>query len=151
MNRSVSILIASALTISVTAAGDIGNEELASTTRLKNTMRKFATGLDQIQKGIIYNNRDRIEMGVRVMRQAKKNFLKRHGEILKKQMPDNPQLAYSLAKKSAEQIKKYVKMMNSQIHNTDDFSKIATAYSGIFDQCVKCHQKLRKNYLKNQP
>ena len=148
MKKSLSIIIASILVVSAAAAADLGSSDLASTTRLKNTMRKFATGLDQIQKGIIYNERDKIEMGVRVMRQAKKNFLKRHGEILKKQMPDDPKFAYFLAQKSAERIQKYVKMMNSQIHNTHDFSKIAAAYTAIFNQCVGCHQKLRKNYAE---
>ncbi|BBG66041.1 hypothetical protein NNO_1338 [Hydrogenimonas sp.] len=146
MKKTLSLFIVSILAVSTAAAVDIGKSDLASKTRLKNTMRKFATGLDQIQKGIIYNEKDRIEMGVRVMRQAKKNFLKRHGEILKKQMPDDPKFAYFLAQKSAERIQKYVKMMSSEIRNTHDFSKIAAAYTAIFNQCVGCHQKLRKNY-----
>ncbi|WP_456402839.1 hypothetical protein [Hydrogenimonas sp.] len=148
MKKTLLILSATLLTATVVAAADVASKDLASTTRLKNTMRKFATGLDRIQKGIIYNDPDKIEMGVRVMRQAKKNFLKRHGEILKKQMPDDPKFAYFLAQKSAERIQKYVKMMNSQVHSAKDFSKIAAAYTGIFNQCVGCHQKLRKNFTK---
>ncbi len=148
MKKVLSIIIASIITLSTSSAADIIDNDLASTTRLKNTMRKFATGLDQIQKGIIYNDRDKIEMGVRVLRQARKNFLKKHGEILKKQMPGDPKMAMHMAKKSAERIKKFTKMMNGQVHNTHDFSKIAAAYTGIFNQCVGCHQKLRKNYVK---
>ncbi len=132
--------------ISLADAAEVINEDLASTTRLKNTMRKFATGLDQIQKGIIYNDRDKIEIGVRVIKQAKKNFLKKHGEVMKKHMPDDPKFAFHLAQKSAERIQKYIKMMNTQIHNAKDYGKIAAAYSGIFNQCVGCHQKLRENF-----
>ncbi len=148
MKKVLGIFIASIMTASMASAADVVDNDLASTTRLKNTMRKFATGMDQIQKGIIYNDRDKIEMGVRVIRQARKNFLKRHGEILKKQLPGDTKVAMYMAKKSAEKIKKYTKMMNSQVHNTHDFSKIAAAYTGIFNQCVGCHQKLRKNYAK---
>ncbi len=148
MKKSLIILSATLLASTLVAAADLDGDDLASTTRLKNTMRKFATGLDRIQKGIIYNDPHKIEMGVRVMRQAKKNFLKRHGEILKKQMPDDPKFAYFLAQKSAERIQKYVKMMNAQVHDSGDFSKIAAAYTGIFNQCVGCHQKLRKNFTK---
>jgi len=73
-------------------------------------------------------------MGVRVLRQARKNFLKRHGEILKKQMPGDPKMAMYMAKKSAEKINKLIKMMNSQVHNTHDFSKIAAADSCHIDR-----------------
>ncbi|WP_457592511.1 hypothetical protein [Hydrogenimonas sp.] len=148
MKKPVTLLIAFILTASMATAAEVVNSDLASTTRLKNTMRKFATGLDQIQKGIIYNDRDKIEMGVRVIRQAKKNFLKKHGEVMKKHMPEDPKFAYFLAQKSAERIQKYIKMMGSQIHNAKDYSKIAAAYSGIFNQCVGCHQKLRENFTK---
>ncbi len=148
MKKVLGIIIASIMAVSASSAEEVIDNDLASTARLKNTMRKFATGLDQIQKGIIYNDRDKIEMGVRVLRQARKNFLKRHGEILKKQKPGDPKMAMYMAKKSAERIRKLVKMMSAEVHNTHDFSKIAAAYTGIFNQCVGCHQKLRKNYAK---
>ncbi|GEM_PF-1780197 len=148
MSKTFSILLASMLAVSFSAA-EVSKSDLASNTRLKNTMRKFATGLDQIQKGIIYNKREKIEIGVRVIRQAKRNFFKRHGEILKKKLPDDPKFAAYLAKSSAERINKYINMMSDQINTSHDFSKIAAAYTGIFNQCVGCHQHLRKNFTED--
>lgn len=131
------------------SAAEVSKSDLASNTRLKNTMRKFATGLDQIQKGIIYNQKEKVEMGVRVLRQAKRNFFKKHGEILKKKLPDDPKFAEYLAKSSGEKINKYINMMSDQINTSHDFSKIAAAYTRIFNQCVGCHQHLRKNFTED--
>ncbi len=111
---------------------------------LQKTMKTLAKGLTRIQYGILYNDRTELLAGVRMIKRTEDGFLTRHGEELKKFMPENPKFAASLAKLSEKNIEKYIRMMRSDIFNRQDFSRISAGYSHIMQECVGCHQKLRK-------
>lgn len=111
---------------------------------LKDTMKSMADGLMRIQEGILYNDRETLLAGVRSLKLVQEGYLTKHGEALKKYMPDNPTFAMSLAKKSEMDIERYVRMMREDIFSRHDYSNIAAGYTHIVQECVGCHQKLRK-------
>jgi cytochrome c556 len=111
---------------------------------LKNTMQTMSEGLMRIQKAILYNNKEELLAGVRMLKTVQPGFLTQHGKALENYMPNNPKFAVSLAKKSEQNIERYVRMMRSDIFSKHDYSKISAAYTHIMQECVGCHQKLRQ-------
>ncbi len=111
---------------------------------LQKTMKTLAKGLTRIQYGILYNDKTELLAGVRMIKRTEEGFLTRHGEALKKYMPENPKFAVSLAKLSEKNIEKYTRMMRSDIFSRQDYSRITAGYTHIMQECVGCHQKLRR-------
>ncbi len=111
---------------------------------LKSAMSSMADGMTRIQKAILYNDKEQLLAGVRALKRIQPGFLTKHGESLKRFMPDNPKFAVSLAKKSEVNIQRYVDMMREDIFSRHDYNKITAGYTHILSECVGCHQKLRK-------
>ncbi len=111
---------------------------------LQKTMKTLSKGLSRIQHGILYNDRDELLAGVRMLKRTEEGFLTRHGEALKKYMPENPKFAVSLAKLSEKNIERYIRMMREDIFSRHDYSRITAGYTHIMQECVGCHQKLRR-------
>jgi len=111
---------------------------------LQKTMKTLAKGLTRIQYGILYNDREELLAGVRMIKRTEDGFLTRHGEALKRYMPENPKFALSLARLSEKNIERYIRMMRSDIFSKKDYSRITAGYSHIMQECVGCHRKLRR-------
>jgi cytochrome c556 len=137
-------LMALALGALVSMAGQPQQTVSPEEKALKEAMRSMADGMTRIQKAILYNDKEQLLAGVRTLKRIQPGFLTKHGEALKKFMPDNSKFAMSLAKKSEIHIQRYVDMMREDIFSRQDYSNIAAGYTHILSECVGCHQKLRK-------
>ncbi|WP_201352996.1 hypothetical protein [Hydrogenimonas urashimensis] len=138
------LIVTLGLGIVMLGAGQTNSPMTPEQKALKNTMTSMADGLMKIQKGILYNERETLLAGVRALKRVREGYLTKHGEALKKFEPDNPKFALSLAMKSEQNIERYVRMMREDIFTKHDYSKIAAGYTHIMQECVGCHQKLRK-------
>ncbi|BDY12125.1 hypothetical protein [Hydrogenimonas cancrithermarum] len=138
------IVLALGLGLAVLVAGQAQKPLAPEQKALKNTMQTMSKGLMRIQKAILYNDKQELLAGVRMLKTVQPGFLTEHGEALKKYMPENPKFAVSLAKKSEQNIERYVRMMRSDIFSKHDYSKISAGYTHIMQECVGCHQKLRQ-------
>ena len=58
---------------------------------LKTVMKSFASAMEQIQHGILYNNIDEMKMGVKKLSVEDGKFLESHGEALMRHMPEKPE------------------------------------------------------------
>ncbi len=138
------VIFSLGLVISMLVAGQPHTPMTPEQKALQKTMKTLAKGLTRIQYGILYNDRDELLAGVRMIKRTQDGFLTRHGEALKKYMPENPKFAVSMAKLSEKNIEKYIRMMRSDIFTRQDYSRITAGYNHIMQECVGCHQKLRK-------
>ena len=138
------LLMTLGLGIVMLGAGQTETPMTQEQKELKETMKTLAGGLMRIQEAILYNDREELLAGVRMLKRIEDGYLTKHGEALRKYMPDNPEFAMALAKKSEINIERYVRMMKEDIFSKHDYSNIAAGYSHIVQECVGCHQKLRK-------
>ncbi|SFP36157.1 hypothetical protein [Hydrogenimonas thermophila] len=138
------ILLALGLGIIMLVAGQAEKPLTPEQKALKNTMQTLSKGLMRIQKAILYNNKQELLAGIRMLKTVETGFLTRHGEALKKYMPKNPNFAISFAKLSEKNIERYVRMMRSDIYSKRDYSRITAGYTHIMQECIGCHQKIRQ-------
>ncbi len=124
--------------LSASAEADKEREEL------KKVMTSFASSLELIQHGILYNKEDEMHKGAQLLRNSEYKFLEKHGEALMRNMPDNPDFARKYAKSAGKRIRNYTDRLHSQLGGTNDYSQIATTYSHVLQECVGCHQKIRQ-------
>jgi len=112
---------------------------------LKSVMKSFASAMEQIQHGILYNDIDEMKMGVKKLKSDEEKFLASHGEALTRHMPQNPEFVKNYAERTGEKIQSYVESLDEQIKNeAKSYSKISATYTHILHECVGCHQKIRK-------
>ena len=112
---------------------------------LKAVMKSFASAMEQIQHGILYNNIDEMKMGVKKLRSDDEKFLASHGEALTRHMPKNPEFVKNYAERTGEKIQSYVESLDEQVRNEEkSYSKISATYTHILHECVGCHQKIRQ-------
>ena len=112
---------------------------------LKTVMKSFASAMVLIQHGILYNNIDEMNKGVKKLKVDDGKFLESHGEALAKHMPENPEFVKNYAERTGEKIRNYVDSLDEQMRNgTKSYSKISATYTHILHECVGCHQKIRK-------
>ena len=137
-------LLALGLAVVMSGAGQTNPPMTPEQKALKTTMTSMADGLIRIQKAILYNNKEELLAGVRALKRVQPGFLTRHGEALKRYMPENPKFALSLAKLSEKNIERYVRMMREDIFSRHDYSRITAGYMHIMQECTGCHQKLRR-------
>ena len=64
---------------------------------LKAVMKSFASAMEQIQYGILYNNIDEMKMGVKKLSVEDGKFLESHGEALMRHMPEKPEFVKNYA------------------------------------------------------
>ena len=129
------------LTSSLLSASEQPEKEKAE---LKKVMRTFASALELIQHGILYNKVDEMHKGAQLLRKHEQQFIRRHGTALEQHFPENPEFARSYAKSSAKRISKYTDRLSGALGGANDFSNIAASYSHILQECVGCHQKVRQ-------
>lgn len=112
---------------------------------LKKVMTSFASAMELVQHGILYNNIDEMHKGAQMLKISDEELLQSHGKALMKHMPDNPEFAKTYAKLTGEKIRNYADKMGEQISsNKKSYSQISATYSDILRECVGCHQKIRR-------
>ena len=112
--------------------------------KLKSVMHSFSSALELIQHGVLYNKMDEMYKGVQLLERNEQKFMQRHGDALKEHLPNNPKFAYDYAKSTSKRIVKLTKRLSTSLGGSKDFSDIAAVYGHIVQECVGCHQKLRR-------
>ena len=112
--------------------------------KLKDVMHGFASSLELIQHGILYNKADEMYKGAQLLERDKQMFIQKHGDELKRYLPDNPTFAYNYAKSTSKKIVKLTNKLTNSLGGSKDFSIIAATYGHIMQECVGCHQKIRE-------
>jgi len=111
---------------------------------LKKTMQSFASALELIQHGILYNKPWEMRKGAQLLDRNSEDFVKRHGEALKDHMPDDPKFAESYATYTAARIRDDIDKLSASLGGPRDYSNTAAYYTHILNECVGCHQKIRQ-------
>ena len=122
----VSLLVLGSMTLSLHAYSNADRIE---------DMRVMEIAMQKIQKGILYNNKDMVLQGVDKLKKASHNV-----EVDKKEDMD---YSASFAKKQAENIIRYADKLEASIEANQKHAA-TTNYTKILNQCVSCHNKIRK-------
>ncbi|AKF25575.1 hypothetical protein YH65_09440 [Sulfurovum lithotrophicum] len=102
--------------------------------RIKD-MRTMADALSEVQRGILYNNKKLVHDGVESLKAASKNI-----EIAPKTDMD---YSTSFARDQAKNITRYANKLNINMDEGKKHSAL-TNYTKVLNQCVSCHNKIRK-------
>jgi len=111
---------------------------------LRKTMISFATAMELIQHGILYNNKEEMHKGAQLLKINNMQLFKTHGDALAVHMPENPEFAKEFAKRTGKKIQDYADKMTSDLGSRTAYSKMSALYSHILQECVGCHQKVRR-------
>ncbi len=98
-------------------------------------MRTMEVSMAEIQKGILYNNNKMVLEGVKNLKKASSKV-----EVSKK---DDMDYSASFAKKQAANIIRYADKLEASIEANQKHAATAN-YTKILNQCVSCHNKIRK-------
>lgn len=98
-------------------------------------MQVMEMAMGKIQKGILYNNKDMVLKGVDKLKKTSYKV-----EIAKKSDMD---YSAAFAKKQTENIIRYADKLEASI-KADQKHAATSNYTKILNQCVSCHNKIRK-------
>ena len=98
-------------------------------------MQVMETGMSEIQKGILYNNKKMVLQGVTNLKQASASV-----EVAPKGHMDYNSV---FAKKQAKNIMKYADKIKTNIEAGRKHGA-ATNYTKVLGECISCHNKIRK-------
>ena len=98
-------------------------------------MQTMEASMAQIQKGILYNNKKMVLQGVENLKNASS----------KVEVTSKTDMDYSavFAKKQAANIVKFANKVKNNIEAGHKHAA-ATNYTKVLDQCISCHNKIRK-------
>lgn len=102
--------------------------------RIKD-MQTMAEALANVQKGILFNNKNLVHDGVEKLKKASENI-----EIAPKTDMDYSTV---FAKDQADNIEKYAIKLDTSMQEGKKHSALSN-YTKVMNQCVSCHNKLRK-------
>ncbi|WP_294956576.1 hypothetical protein [Sulfurovum sp.] len=102
--------------------------------RIKD-MRTMAQALSDVQKGILYNNKKLVHEGVSHLKTASGNI-----QIAPKNVMDYSSV---FAKEQAAKIVKYADRLDKSMKEGQKHAAL-TEYTSVLNQCVSCHNKIRK-------
>lgn len=111
---------------------------------LRKTMVSFATAMEIIQHGILYNNKEEMHKGAQLLMLNNMQLFKKHGDALAEHMPEDPEFAKAFAKRTGQKIQDYAEKMTKDLGNRKAYSKMSAIYTHILQECVGCHQKVRR-------
>ncbi len=120
------LFVLSSMTLSLYAYSD--SDRITDMQTMEQSMAK-------IQKGILYNNKTMVLKGVEKLKEASSKV-----EVDKEQEMD---YSAKFAKKQAENIIKYADKLKANIEANQKHAA-TTNYTKVLDQCVSCHNKIRK-------
>jgi cytochrome c553 len=98
-------------------------------------MQTMEISMVEIQRGILYNNKAMALKGVNSLKKASRKV-----EVSKK---DDMDYSVTFAKKQAENIIRYADKLEANIEANQKHAA-TTNYTKILNQCVSCHNKIRK-------
>ena len=98
-------------------------------------MQIMELSMAKIQKGILYNDKEMVMKGIENLKQAS----------IKVEVEQEQEMDYSAkyAKKQSENIIKYADKVKANIEANQKHAA-TTNYSKVLNQCVSCHNKIRK-------
>ncbi|SFV51809.1 hypothetical protein MNB_SV-8-799 [hydrothermal vent metagenome] len=104
------------------------------TDRIKD-MQSMESAMSQIQKGILYNNKDMVLQAVVKLKKAASTI----------EVAPNSELDYStfFAKRQSSNIKKYADGIKKNMESGHKHGA-ASNYTRVLDECISCHNKIRK-------
>jgi cytochrome c553 len=107
---------------------------------LDASMINMETGLSDIQKGFLYNQKALINEGAKKILDGNKIF---HSESsVKKYLPANKSHMSGIAFNTANRINQYTDELTVYLKN-NEYSKASSAYSNIINACTNCHAIVR--------
>lgn len=112
--------------------------------QIKRDMQSFSNGLEMVQRGIIYNNNETVRLGIKQLKKGSEGLMTKHGESIKHYMPQNPMFAYEFSRSAAKKIDDYVNKLEASLSDSREYGKTSALYTHIFNECVGCHQKIRR-------
>ena len=102
--------------------------------RIKD-MQIMEISMTEIQRGILYNNKAMVLKGV--------DSLKKTSRKVEVSNKDDMDYSASFAKKQGENIIRYADKLQANIEANQKHAA-TTNYTKILNQCVSCHNKIRK-------
>ena len=121
------LIVAVALLLTSTLLSAEESKE-AQKAELKKAMQGFASALELIQHGILYNKPWEMRKGAQLLDLNSQGFMEKHGDALVYHMPDNPKFARSYAKYTALRIRDNIDKLSASLGGPKDYSNTA-AYS----------------------
>jgi len=120
------------LALSLTVAASFANE-----TTINATMDLMNQGLEQVQKGFVYNSQEDILRGIETIESANSifthvdvsTFIKNNSKI---------QVTKNINQNLTKELKNFKKAVISK-----DFSDATTQYAKVLNDCVSCHTIIR--------
>ena len=107
---------------------------------LATNMTQSEAGLDNIQKGFLYNSIEMIKKGAEQVKKA--NDLFHNQEETKKYLPKEKAHMSNIAYNASKRIDTYVSEMMMYL-DANEMNKAQNAYSGILGACGSCHAVVR--------
>jgi CHAD domain-containing protein len=128
--KMIKILALSALL----SAGAMANDTLAT------NMSQMESGLNNVQKGFLYNTPDLIKSGVADIKQADALFhnLDATKKFLPKDKHHMSNVAFNAAKRIDSASEELLKALDKK-----EYSKASKSYSEIVNACTACHAVVR--------
>jgi len=111
---------------------------------LRKTMISFASAMETIQHGILYNDKQEMLKGAQLLSLNNTKLFEKHGDALAFHMPENPEFAKKYAKRTSQKIQDYAHQMTTDLDDRKAYSKMSAIYTHILQECVGCHQKVRR-------
>jgi len=104
------------------------------TDRIKD-MQSMESAMSQIQKGILYNNKKMVLEGIEILKKSSMNV----------EVAPKSELDYSsyFAKRQSANIRKFADKIKNSIESGHKHGA-AKNYAKVLDQCISCHNKIRK-------
>ncbi len=102
--------------------------------RIKD-MQIMEVSMTEIQRGILYNNKAMVLKGV--------DSLKKTSRKVEVSNKDDMDYSASFAKKQGENIIRYADKLQANIEANQKHAA-TTNYTKVLNQCVSCHNKIRK-------
>ena len=132
------------LLITLLCTTNIFAESIEDQVQRKMDMQTLSTGLEMVQKGILYNNPSLTKTGISMIKKGQKKLIESHGEDLKKYLPMDSAFAFKFAKSAAKRIQDYSDELTEYLNSKKDYMKISASYTHIMNECAGCHLRIRK-------
>lgn len=126
--------------IKVLALSALLGSGLMADQTLAATMKQMETGLNDVQKGFLYNTPDLIKNGVKEIHEA--NALFHNSDATKKYLPKEKQHLSNIAFNASKRIDKASADLLAAL-GKKQISKASQSYSELVNACTACHGVVR--------
>jgi CHAD domain-containing protein len=109
---------------------------------LINNMKDMRNGLVDIQDGFLYNKKDKIISGIKLVKNANGMFANK--DDIAKHLPANKKHMANMGFNSAKNITKALEQLDKNI-KSNNYSKGADSVATIIKNCTSCHSVVRGN------